>query len=1081
MAVGSAPVDPRLLAFLLAVSGAARCVQAAAVLDLIGTVPMEPGATWVYITDAKPECEMAAGWMGMPAVVNSVPKTVPTPFVWRFGRDRVDILAHDPAMSPSFDAGGFPGDISINAQGSRAVGVAWKELVLDGQPTGIPVLEPARWTITPVGQTLQSTVQLLDLLTCDPSTVSGLFNVSNGFFTSRDGSTTLAQRIFIGNNPCPQSVPSFGVFRASGPFEIVPSVQFVPARSISYDGSHVPGANPFVSPGIGQVLTLAGIQAIQLPPGATVFGPAAVSGNGQVYFGNLLDGTGIHPVRLRQGPTGPVADLMTGFVDFSSDSEYRADFTGDTLVSSGLKLWTPTTGSKDLLQYAANEGALGVGVLQSDFASLQLLDLSPDGTTMLFAAGNHDSIGVNLTSTIFRLRFCPPACAEHNFNAGSHFFNDAQAWVGGAKPASSLDTALFNSPGANTLTIDAHEVSGAATISNGDLSINMISGGYWELLTPFCPCRPWSVGVADLPGSSATLSIQGATEGLVCNKDVVIGAGTASHGAVIVGTGASLSIFGNGLASAIRAAYADNSTGDLDLQSGSQVIAAALEAGVGTNAVSVVSLNNTALLTVSGRTTIGVKGHGAVAMFSGGTLDMVNLTMAAETGSDGSISATGSASQISVTPSSPALVGKAGEALITLEGGADLDLSPLSANAPLVLGAGPGGNGTLTLNGSGSSVKSSNGHGQIVVGGAVGAVGNLEMSASTSVNLGSMVVGDQPGSNGTVSAFGAVVHCTDESNPTIIGRSGTALVGFEDCNVTTQDVIVGADGATANANLIGGTAWFARNVTIGQGFSPGNMTVGSGSTLELSGIMSVGFNGALHVNGDVFFGSPPLSRDAGSTERTQPAVRAAGLDYNGGVIDATGSVTFGPGAIIGGQGPFTSPLVNNGTVRPAGLNHTGFMNADAGYTQLPGGVLEIEMDQSQFAFDSLNVSGTAALDSTLRFRFIGPVTPTSGLEAFFLSASSFEGGFSAIETVGLPPSHRVIVKQNRFGMNATVTCRGDLNLDYQVTTADLTLLLLRFGQSVVRGSETDLTPDGTVNTSDLVQLLLGFGTQCPPI
>jgi len=54
----------------------------------------------------------------------------------------------------------------------------------------------------------------------------------------------------------------------------------------------------------------------------------------------------------------------------------------------------------------------------------------------------------------------------------------------------------------------------------------------------------------------------------------------------------------------------------------------------------------------------------------------------------------------------------------------------------------------------------------------------------------------------------------------------------------------------------------------------------------------------------------------------------------------------------------------------------------------------------------------------------------------------------------------------------------DLNGDAMITTADLTLLLVRFGQTVPPGSVGDINADGVVNTADLTRLLVAFGRSC---
>ena len=57
-----------------------------------------------------------------------------------------------------------------------------------------------------------------------------------------------------------------------------------------------------------------------------------------------------------------------------------------------------------------------------------------------------------------------------------------------------------------------------------------------------------------------------------------------------------------------------------------------------------------------------------------------------------------------------------------------------------------------------------------------------------------------------------------------------------------------------------------------------------------------------------------------------------------------------------------------------------------------------------------------------------------------------------------------------------VPCPGDLNLDTQVSVADVLVMLGDFG--CVSDCTSDLTSDESVGVEDLLALLSVFGTQC---
>lgn len=83
--------------------------------------------------------------------------------------------------------------------------------------------------------------------------------------------------------------------------------------------------------------------------------------------------------------------------------------------------------------------------------------------------------------------------------------------------------------------------------------------------------------------------------------------------------------------------------------------------------------------------------------------------------------------------------------------------------------------------------------------------------------------------------------------------------------------------------------------------------------------------------------------------------------------------------------------------------------------------------------------------------------------------------------VGPEASERAATNTIKVRLNLRA-CPTDLSGDRVTSTADLTLLLLRFGQSAPPGSAAaaaDINKDGTVNTADLALLLLRFGQACP--
>ncbi|MEA2641297.1 MAG: hypothetical protein QOF51_2691, partial [Chloroflexota bacterium] len=147
------------------------------------------------------------------------------------------------------------------------------------------------------------------------------------------------------------------------------------------------------------------------------------------------------------------------------------------------------------------------------------------------------------------------------------------------------------------------------------------------------------------------------------------------------------------------------------------------------------------------------------------------------------------------------------------------------------------------------------------------------------------------------------------------------------------------------------------------------------------------------------------------------------LTVNAGTLTNTGSITTGAtgggsrtiNATLNNLGTLTSNAsltVNGdvanggpstaGTINPGGVGAAGCMTINGNYTQLAGGILNVDVGGTSVCsqFDRMTISGTAGVDGTLNAAAINGFNPVAG-DFIVLTASSLSGTFA---TTNLPPT-----------------------------------------------------------------------------
>ena len=319
----------------------------------------------------------------------------------------------------------------------------------------------------------------------------------------------------------------------------------------------------------------------------------------------------------------------------------------------------------------------------------------------------------------------------------------------------------------------------------------------------------------------------------------------------------------------------------------------------------------------------------------------------------------------------------------------------------LIVGSNAGSNQMLGVNGGSPSGASLSVAETTTVGDAGG--GNLAVTNGGVLNCGTDVVGNQPGSSGTVTVNGAGSTVNSAGDVTV-GNGGTG-------NLTV------INGGTVNA----GTPTSTGNVNIAN--SPGSMgsasVDGAGSSLTSTGNIEVGNAGS----GTLSVTNRGTVTDANGTIGSQPGslgvvtVDGSGSQWNnigtltvgpsgtglldvtdGGAVTAKGGTVVGPNGTVMGDGTITTPmLVNNGKVTPTGPNGTpDTLKLNGNYTQNSSGILNI-----QFASEShglLAIGGQAFLGGTLRLSLLNGFVPPSVQRFTILTAAAgVNGTFNLVQ------------------------------------------------------------------------------------
>jgi T5SS/PEP-CTERM-associated repeat protein len=609
--------------------------------------------------------------------------------------------------------------------------------------------------------------------------------------------------------------------------------------------------------------------------------------------------------------TGPDSDLMVG--DFVRIGDYAqgmltidqsATATFDTSLDIGLSAGGTGTVTVD------NDATLGI----DDFATV-----GTDGTGTLNIQGA-GTVTVGTSMTIGDGHQSSDPSANDNTGDGTVAVTDVGSMLTVA------DFARIGGYASGTLTVEA----GAAASFEATLDIGFSTGGQGTVTVEGAdpgadPIAPSTLEVADdlTVGEfgDGTLSVESGAS-VTAESSVTVGGEAGGSGTVAV-SGAYSTVDGDG-----------------------NTVTAASELQVATSL------------------TVGDAGDGTLTVEDGGDISAESMQVGNSAGGTGNVTVTDQGSDLTVdggADGSSLVIGGGGTGTVMVEDGAQLTASSSAAArltvAAVSVGDGAGGNGTLDVTGSGSTVTVDAG-GMFV---GLDGTGTLDIADGGSLSvtddaINGLVIGVNADGTGSVSVTGASLSVT--GLPLVVGNSGVGSLDVEDgatVTATTLAVALQTASAASTVTVDGDTTTLD---VVGQAFigdiGSGTMTVSDSAIASIGSKLTIGNAG-----------TGTLTVESSGSVVGHGAVAIGELDGSTGTVtvtDAAGpaptpsSLTYGVTLVVGDDGTGTLTINQGATVSPT--NGTGTIEIGA---QGGSGTVAVDGSGSQLAGTDLYVGGTQAL------------------------------------------------------------------------------------------------------------------------
>lgn len=543
--------------------------------------------------------------------------------------------------------------------------------------------------------------------------------------------------------------------------------------------------------------------------------------------------------------------------------------------------------------------------------------------------------------------------------SGANFESDTRVVVGRAGTGSLIVT--------NGGSVDTGSTFSVGTASGGSGTVT-ISGAGSKVVNSF------ATHIGNIGTGTLTISNRGELDG----SDVVFfGFGTGSQGTgTVTGSGSKLS--------GLNIAVGRQGTGTLTVSDGG-VVEATTELTIAGFTGSTGTLNIGAAVGETAVAAGNVQDAGglpASIAFGLGTGTLVFNHTDAALLFDAAISGSG---DIDVFSGTTILSGTndIGTGTITVEGGT-LQIAGTTTSTDVYVGKDTGSNGTLTISGSGSQLTAND---DIVVG--VRETGALSVADGGSATAGGdLIIGQYLDGTGTVtlSGTGSTLTTGDDA---FVGLSGTGTLTIsEGATATIADKVLLGGNADANGtvNVTGNGSELTSGNSFTVGFNgEGALSVANGGSVAATGDLFIGLYSqgsgtitlsgsgtSLTAGGDVFMGaagSGALTVSNGATATFADEVLLGGNGGSTGTVSVTDSgskLTSGNDFTVGLNGTGTLSISNGGVVEGGGHVYVGTSTGSSGTVTISGSGSTLNVGSYLYlAYDAgssgvLTVSGSGA-------------------------------------------------------------------------------------------------------------------------
>ena len=439
-----------------------------------------------------------------------------------------------------------------------------------------------------------------------------------------------------------------------------------------------------------------------------------------------------------------------------------------------------------------------------------------------------------------------------------------------------------------------------------------------------------------------------------------------------VGLGSGTTFYDNAGATWSSSGVTDNAT--LVVAGAGSVVAVSggLTVAGGSGNIGFLTADSGSRLNVGTSFVVGNSGSGNVLLENGAILNAGSANVANNAGSTGALTIQGTGTSFNLNPATSGfwIVGNSGNATATVQSGATVNVYGIN------IGSSTGGSGSLTVDGAGTSLQSSDlsltsSGAKVIIAGFSGA-GTFTVSGGASVNADSVNIGQQTGSHGTVTVTGAGTSLTTTSGffqNLQIGSLGSAQLHAisNGAAVTTTTMTVAADavsGVTDMVDVNDATLNVSQYLTIGY-LGAANVTFEGAATVNATNIAianNAGSSAIVTLTGaGTIVTASSLSMGSLGGAAALNVANNASLDVGTGATPIAGAIHLSGAGSIFGAGTIDANIVtdNGATIDASG----GTLLLDSDYTINNAGLLQATSSGTLQLNGAVNNSGSISANA----------------------------------------------------------------------------------------------------------------------